>query len=315
MQNVPREEKVAKTLGWASLGLGVAVLATPGRANRLAGIGAEGLSKDPAYEPPGPFKAIKGGCAVAARHTLERDVAPGIHRVENANVNWYVVEGEGGLTIVDAGVPASWDTLAIVLGELGRDRGEIKALVLTHAHFDHIGMAERLRAEWGVPVHVHENDVPLARKPMQYSHERARSRYLLGRPRALPYILGFLHARAFWPPPVRELRRYGDTGELSVPGAPRVVFTPGHTLGHCSLHFPDRDAVIAGDALVMLDPYTGEPGPRLVARAATADGERALRSLDTFAATGAATVLSGHGKPWRKGAEAAAAAARTAGMA
>jgi glyoxylase-like metal-dependent hydrolase (beta-lactamase superfamily II) len=250
-----------------------------------------------------------------AHHTFERDAAPGIHRVEDANVNWYVVEGEDGLTIVDAGVPASWESLQAVLGELGRERGEIRALVLTHAHFDHLGIAERLRSEWQIPVHVHENDVPLARKPLQYTHERARSRYVLGRPKALPYVLGFLRARAFWPPPVRELQRYSETAELPVPGAPRVVFTPGHTLGHCALHFPDRDAVIAGDALVMLDPYTGKPGPRLVARAATADGERALRSLDALAATGAGTVLSGHGKPWHRGAEAAAMAARSAGMA
>jgi glyoxylase-like metal-dependent hydrolase (beta-lactamase superfamily II) len=252
---------------------------------------------------------------MAGQHTFERDAAPGIHRVEDANVNWYVVEGEEGLTIVDAGVPGSWQSLRAVLGELGRERGEVRALVLTHAHFDHIGIAERLRSEWHVPVHVHENDVPLARKPLQYTHERARSRYVLGRPKALPYVLGFLRARAFWPAPVRELHRFSEAEELAVPGAPRVVFTPGHTLGHCALHFPDRDAVIAGDALVMLDPYTGQAGPRLVARAATADGERALRSLDALAATGAGTVLSGHGEPWREGAEAAVAAARSVGMA
>ena len=100
-----------------------------------------------------------------------------------------------------------------------------------------------------------------------------------------------------------------------MPGAPRVVFTPGHTLGHCALHLPDRDAVIAGDAIVTLDPYTGRTGPRLVARAATADTDRNLRSLGPLAATGARTVLVGHGEPWTQGVEAAAAAARQAGAA
>jgi glyoxylase-like metal-dependent hydrolase (beta-lactamase superfamily II) len=245
---------------------------------------------------------------------FERDAAPGIHRVEDANVNWYLVEGDAGLTLVDAGVPSSWDSLQAALAELGREPAEIKALVLTHAHFDHIGFAERARTELGLPVYAHENDVPLARKPQQYSHERARSRYLLSRPKALPYVLGFLRARAFWPRPVSELRRFTD-GVLPVPGSPRVVFTPGHTVGHCSLHFPDRDAVIVGDALVMLDPYTGTPGPRLVARAATADSERAFASLEALAATDAATVLTGHGEPWRRGIGRAVSEARRAGIA
>jgi glyoxylase-like metal-dependent hydrolase (beta-lactamase superfamily II) len=246
--------------------------------------------------------------------TIERGAAPDVHRIEDAGVNWYLIEAEAGLTVVDAGVPRSWDSLHAVLRQIGRRPEEIRALVLTHAHFDHIGFAERARAELGVPVHVHENDVPLARKPLQYTHERARSRYLLSKPKALPNVLRFLVARAFWPAPIAAVRRFSG-GELDVPGSPRVVFTPGHTLGHCSLHLPDRDAVIAGDAMVMLDPYTGATGPRIVAGAATADSERALASLDALAATGAGTVLSGHGEPWRGGAAEAAELARAAGPA
>jgi glyoxylase-like metal-dependent hydrolase (beta-lactamase superfamily II) len=93
------------------------------------------------------------------------------------------------------------------------------------------------------------------------------------------------------------------------------VFTPGHTLGHCALHYPDRDALIAGDAIVMLDPYTARRGPRLVARAATADVERNMRSLDALVETGARIVLTGHGEPWTGGIEGAAAQARANGSA
>jgi glyoxylase-like metal-dependent hydrolase (beta-lactamase superfamily II) len=243
---------------------------------------------------------------------IERGAAPDVHRIEDASVNWYLVEAESGLTVVDAGVPRSWGSLQRVLAEIGRDASEIRAVVLTHAHFDHVGFAERARTELGVPVYVHENDVPLARKPLQYTHERARSRYLLTKPRALPHIAALTAARAFWPPPVRELHSFSG-GELDVPGSPRVVFTPGHTLGHCALHFPDRDAVIAGDALVMLDPYTGAKGPRIVAGAATADSGRALRSLDALAAVDVGSVLTGHGEPWRGGAGEAARLARAAG--
>jgi glyoxylase-like metal-dependent hydrolase (beta-lactamase superfamily II) len=243
---------------------------------------------------------------------IERGAAPDVHRIEDAGVNWYLVEADDGLTIVDAGVPRSWDSLHQVLGMIGRDAAEIRALVLTHAHFDHIGMAERVRRELGVPVLVHENDAPLARKPLQYTHERARSRYLLTKPAGLPHVLGFLAARAFWPPPIRETHGFSE-GVLDVPGSPRVVFTPGHTVGHCALHFPDRDAAIVGDAIVMLDPYLGKKGPRIVAGAATADSAWALRSLDAIAGIEAGTVLTGHGEPWRGGTAEAVRLARQIG--
>jgi glyoxylase-like metal-dependent hydrolase (beta-lactamase superfamily II) len=243
---------------------------------------------------------------------LHSNVAEGVHRVADAFTNWFLVEDAGRVTVVDAGVPSSWELLQDVLPRLGRSLGDIEAIVLTHAHFDHVGFAERARRHLGVPVYVHENDVPLTAHPWRYDHERHRSAYLATKPRALPIVATFLRHRAFWPAPVREVVRYED-GVLPVPGAPRVVFTPGHTHGHCALHLPDRDAVIAGDALVTLDPYTGRRGPRLVARAATVDSERNLRSLDALAATGARTVLVGHGEPWTGGVEAAVAQARAAG--
>jgi glyoxylase-like metal-dependent hydrolase (beta-lactamase superfamily II) len=245
---------------------------------------------------------------------LQPDVADGIHRVEDANTNWYLVEADGRLLVVDTGVPSSWDSLGQALDRLGRSRDDVAAVVLTHAHFDHVGFAERARSELGVPVHVHENDVPLTRHPWRYDHERPRSFYLATQIQALPIVAGFLRTRAFWPTPVKEVVRYAD-GTLPVPGSPRVVFCPGHTLGHCALHFPERDALIAGDAIVMLDPYTARRGPRLVARAATADVERNLRSLDALAQTGARTVLTGHGEPWTGGIEAAVEQARAAGAA
>lgn len=94
-------------------------------------------------------------------------------------------------------------------------------------------------------VWVHENDVPLTRHPRQFAHERLRMRYFLTQFHAFPIVAAPLHNRAFWPPLIRDVQRYQD-GRLPVPGSPRVTFTPGHTLGHCALHFPDRDAVIAG---------------------------------------------------------------------
>jgi glyoxylase-like metal-dependent hydrolase (beta-lactamase superfamily II) len=243
---------------------------------------------------------------------LHRDVAEGVHRIGEHFVNWYLVEEGGRITIVDAGLPASWQSLLEALSKIGRSPGDVEALVLTHAHFDHIGFAERARVELGIPVWVHENDAPLTRRPWLYMSERSPLSYL--GPRMLPIVASFIRAGAPRVGPIRQVRRFENEGVLDVPGSPRILFTPGHTLGHVGLHLPERDAVISGDALVTHDPYTDTRGPRIVARAATADSERALASLELLAGTGAGTLLPGHGEPWTGGAESAVREARRVGV-
>jgi glyoxylase-like metal-dependent hydrolase (beta-lactamase superfamily II) len=81
---------------------------------------------------------------------LERDVVGGVHRVGEYFVNWYLIEEDGHLIVVDAGLPASWGSLLEALRRIGRVSGDVEALVLTHAHFDHMGFAERARVELGI---------------------------------------------------------------------------------------------------------------------------------------------------------------------
>lgn len=245
---------------------------------------------------------------------IERDVAEGVHRVCDSFVNWYLVEDGGRLTVVDAGLPPSWESLHRALTGIGRIYGDIDAVVLTHAHVDHLGFAERARTELDVPVHVHEDEVWLARHPLRYKTERVPLAYLR-HGQAWKSLAGIVRTGSLLTKSLGEVRTFEDGDTLEVPGRPQVVYTPGHTFGHCSFHLPDRDVVISGDALITLDPYTGATGPRVAPRAATADARQALRSLDRLAETASSTVLPGHGEPWRGGAAEAARVARSAGVA
>jgi glyoxylase-like metal-dependent hydrolase (beta-lactamase superfamily II) len=244
---------------------------------------------------------------------LHRDVAPGIHRVEDAYTNWYIVDDGGQLTIVDAGLPASWQSLESALAALGRSLGDVAAVILTHAHADHIGFAERARTELHIPVWLHERDTSLSRHPLRYEQERSPLGYAVRNPRLLLSALAMGRAGGLRTRPLGDVRGFAEEAVLDVPGHPKPVHTPGHTHGHTSFHFPDRDVVIAGDALSNGNLYSGRPGPQIMAAASNVDSRQALASLQALADTRAGTVLVGHGEPITGGVEAAVAQARELG--
>ncbi|SFN39602.1 MBL fold metallo-hydrolase [Mycetocola miduiensis] len=245
--------------------------------------------------------------------TLTRDVAPGIHRLEHAYTNCYLVEHEGAVTLVDAAFPSTWPHLLSALSEIGRSPSDVSALVLTHAHFDHVGFAARAVRELQVPVWVHAADRELAAHPYRYQRERTPFLYPLKYPRSTRVLAAMTAAGALTVKGVSDVRMLPSSGVIDVPGHPTVVFTPGHTRGHCALHLPDRDALLTGDALVTLDPYKGARGAQIIAGAATANSEQAMESLVPLAETGAMIVLPGHGEPWLAGIRAAVQSAKATG--
>lgn len=243
------------------------------------------------------------------------EVAPGIFRIGVADVNCYLVQTDDGLTLFDAGLPGSERVLHTLLAHLGAQPSDIDALVLTHGHFDHVGMARRISAE-GTSVLVHARDARLARHPYSYRPASPRLAYVLTHPRGIPVIARMAAHGALIVRGVEAQGRvqHGHTVDApGAPGAPLALWTPGHTDGHCAFLLEDRGVLITGDALVTLDPYTGDTGPQIVARAATADTAEAMTSLDTLAQTDAVLVLPGHGEPSSSGIRADVAAARSRG--
>ena len=234
-------------------------------------------------------------------------VAEGVEQFESEGlVNWFVVETDEGPVAVDAGFPGAWK-------DIEHRAGELRAILITHGHIDHLGFAPIAEREHGIPVYVPERDLALTKRPLHYARsERLPLRYLHLAPTRRVYWRG-LRAIAILGKTLDSPKTYGDGDEL--PGGFRAVFTPGHTKGHMALHLPDRDVLFAGDAIVTHDPYTDRTGPRLVARSATWNSAVNLESLDRIEQTGASTLVCGHGEPWREGAAAAAGAAREAGAA
>ncbi|MET0928044.1 MAG: MBL fold metallo-hydrolase [Aeromicrobium sp.] len=243
------------------------------------------------------------------------DVVAGVHAVTAAGTNLYVVEDAGRVTMVDAGLPRMWDETSRLLTAIGRSWDDVEGFVLTHGHFDHLGLLARAVAQHHVPVWVHPGDAHIVRHPYRYRPGRPRLAYPVMHPASIPHLSRMVREGALRVRGVEPTSLISGGDSLDLPGGLTVVATPGHTDGHCALHIPSRDIVFTGDALVTLDPYTGRTGPRVVAQAGTRDAAMALKSLAAIGETGAAVVAPGHGRPWLHGAPEAAAMARQAGVA
>ena len=235
-------------------------------------------------------------------------IAPGLHRLGNGSVNAYLVADGTEVTIVDAGLPGFWGDLPAELAAMGRTLDDVRAMVLTHGHSDHIGFAERFRVELRMTPRIHELDAAMARGEVKPEHQ------VSGKIRIGPLVAflllgvrkGGLRQKA-----LAEVATFGDGATLDVPGAPRVILLPGHTPGSAALHLPARDVLFIGDAMATYAVTNGSVGPMIAPF--SADPALAVSSLSRLDGIEAAWMLPGHGQPWTGGVGEAVRRVRAAG--
>lgn len=235
-------------------------------------------------------------------------LAPHLYRLGNDIVASYLIDLPEGITLIDAGMPGHWRDLQRTLAEIGRGVSDICGVVLTHGDSDHIGFAERLRREAGVPVFIHAADAHRVRTGQ-------KPKTAMG-PARLGPMLGFLgygiRKNALRTPPVTEVREVADGEVLDLPGAPVVIGMPGHSPGSIAVHVAAVDAVFVGDALTTRHVLTGRTGAQPAPF--TDEPAEAIASLDRLAGVTAGWVLPGHGAPWHGSPADIAMAVRTAGV-
>src|SRR5581483_9224860 len=181
--------------------------------------------------------------APSARNGPIEQLPPDIERIHILLVNAYLVSGDSGWVLIDAGLPFSARQIVRAAERRFGPGTRPQAIILTHGHFDHVGALRDLLRRWDVPVYAHELEMP----------------YLTGRsdyPPPDPTVGGGMIARTAFLFPRSGIDISGRVHPLpedgSVPHMPgwRWIHTPGHSPGHVSL-FRDADrALIAGDAFI-----------------------------------------------------------------
>ena len=224
-------------------------------------------------------------------------LAPSLHRLGSSSlVNSYLIEDAGAITVIDAGLRGHWKDLLRELEAMGRSVDNIRALLLTHGDVDHIGFAERLRQEHGMPVFVGAVDAAEARGEVpKPAAVRDRMRLV---PMTKFLVYGLTHG-GLRSTPIKEVTPIDGATTLDVPGAPAVIPLHGHTPGSVAYQVPSVDAIFMGDAMTTRSVTTGIVGPAL--GPFTVDPAKAVASLDALDGLSAKWVLPGHGDAWTGG--------------
>ncbi len=200
--------------------------------------------------------------------------------------NVYLLGSGEELTLIDTGMPGQAGTILSQLREMGFVPSDLRTIVLTHGHPDHVGSAKALAARCGARILAHRDEVPYIEgaRPMPAASALSRLMYWL---------------TALW---LRSTAVSVDGALLDAQmvhalGGLQVCHAPGHTPGSISLYQPERGLVFCGDALFNRNPMTGRRGLQLPLASVSADMAQARASARLLADLAIEMLLPGHGEP------------------
>ena len=210
------------------------------------------------------------------------EILHGVHQVEGVNANSYlVVEEDGSLTLIDAGMSSGGKKiLDYVKTTLAKQPRDLKMIVITHAHVDHIRGTLAMKKATGAKIAIHELDAGYLAGTSQLPWPMGATGYLFR------FFLLFFRV-----PKVNPEVRLNDN-EILPNSKLRVVFTPGHTPGSITLYDETRKIVFVGDAILTRGGKLDGPPKQF-----TLDWAQAQSSIEKISALDFEVLLSGHGDP------------------
>ena len=171
-------------------------------------------------------------------------VIKGVHVVPMGFANAFLIERDDDLTLIDAGYPAKEAAVFEAVRMLGRSPNQLKHLIFTYAHPDHIGSAAAIVRETGARTYMHPLDIAIAESGGPF------------RPLTpAPGLLGRVMCKVFFHPNERVdpvvIDQPLTVGEiLPIAGGFEVIHTPGHCAGQVALLWRPGRMLFAGDVCI-----------------------------------------------------------------
>ena len=217
-------------------------------------------------------------------------VIKGVYLVPMGVANAYLVESDDGLTLIDAGYPGKQAAVFGAIRGLGRSVDQLKHLIFTHGHPDHIGSAAAIVRETGARTYMHPLDISMAESGGPF------------RPlRPAPGLLRRVLCNLVYHPNERleriAINQHLTVGEiLPIAGGFEVIHTPGHCAGQVALLWRPGRMLFAGDVCVNIKGL-GDP----VGFESLEDGRASQRKVASLSFDAAGF---GHGEPIARNASA-----------
>ncbi len=216
------------------------------------------------------------------------------YQIQLGTSNSYLIQGDGGYILVDAGNPRQERRFFRHLDQYGTRPEDLRLIVVTHAHFDHVGSLSAIKAACRCPVAVHEKEYRLLKEaelvfpPGTNLSGKGTSfvaNRLLGYP---PVMKGFKFA-----PVEAEIVVSGEVPLEKFGVAGKIVPTPGHSAGSLSVLLTDGQAFV-GDLTGNYIPL----GLSSVFPPFAENADELLESWMKLLEAGAKTIAPGHGRPF-----------------
>jgi glyoxylase-like metal-dependent hydrolase (beta-lactamase superfamily II) len=217
--------------------------------------------------------------------SLVEEIFPFIYAIPGGYVNTFLLAEESGLTLIDSGLKGADRKIGRAVRQLGRKPEEIRNVLITHHHADHVGSLAAIVAAGGADIWAHPIDAPIIVGEKRRPHPNPGS--ILG------HVVGPIIERLPTnnPPTAKVTKPVEDGASIPVGGGVKVIHTPGHTMGHVSYLVEGHGGVLfAGDAAGHLLGRIGKP-----ALIFTEDMPKARESMAKLAALEFDTACFGHG--------------------